>query len=81
MVKPIIDQLVFFHYYRKYLKKLIHDQLYEYMESFLSEFCVVSEKHIPHKISSGYFRNSKHSMTRWVMLVQLSWICLKHMTI
>ena len=32
-----IDQSVFYHYYRKYLKKIVYDQLYEYMENFLSE--------------------------------------------
>ena len=38
----------------KVFEKIIYDQLYEYLENFLSEFCVVSEKHIPHNmLSSG----------------------------
>ena len=38
----------------KVFEKVIYDQLYEYLENFLSEFCVVSEKHIPHNmLSSG----------------------------
>ena len=27
---------MFYHYYQKYLKKIIYDQLYEYLQNFLS---------------------------------------------
>ena len=42
----------------KVFEKIIYDQLYEYLEQFLSEllmnYCVVSKKHIPHHmLSSG----------------------------
>ena len=42
----MIDQSVFYHYYRKYLKKIIYDQLYEYMENFLSKsLCSFQKAH------------------------------------
>ena len=36
MIKPIIDQSVFYHYYQVF-EKNIYDQLYEYLGNFLSE--------------------------------------------
>ena len=37
VIKPIIDQSIIDHYYQNYLKKIIYEQLYEYLENFLSE--------------------------------------------
>ena len=54
MIKPIIDQSVFYHYYQKHLKKIIYDQLYEYLENLLSElFCGFRK---PHSMQRALFR-------------------------
>ena len=66
----------------KVFEKNIYDQLCQYMENFLSElFCGFQKAHSTHMLCSGYFRNGKHILTRWVMLVQFLWIFLKHMTV
>ena len=59
-----------------------------FMTSFMNirknsweSYCAVPEKHMPHNmLFPSYFKNGRHSLTRWVMLVQFLWICLKHMT-
>ena len=34
----------------KVLETIIYDQLYGFLENFLSGYCVVSEEHIPHNM-------------------------------
>ena len=66
----------------KYLKKIFMTSCINIWKTSLVSYFVVSEKHILHNmLCSGYFRNGKHILTRWVMLVQFLWICLKHMTV
>ena len=36
MIKSIIDQSVFYNYYQKYLKKIIYEQLYEYLKKIFN---------------------------------------------
>ena len=53
VIKPIIDQSMFYHYYQKYLKKLFI--IFEYLENFLSELLcgfrkVHSTQHAPFRL-------------------------------
>ena len=60
VIKPIIDQSVFYHYYRTYLKK--YEQLYDYMEKFLSELlCGFRKAHSTQHTLFGILQVELHS--------------------
>ena len=62
MIKPFIEQSVFYHYYQKYFKKLFMTSFTNILNTFWLNYCVVSEKHIPHNMLSwGYFRNGRQT--------------------